>query len=241
MDADNTGSLYKIWGADEAVYGPVELPTLVEWIKDERVTAATWIYAQETAEWKKAAALPELRLFFTKQTAVPQASNPTATMGGIKLGALRRIKVLAELSDSQLEKFVQLMEVLPVRQWAEIVRQGEVGDAMYLILEGELRVRLMVNGRETTLATLMAGEFFGEISLFDTGPRSADVVANKDSLLLKVGAQAFANMLASAPELAAPLLYAIGKTLTARIRADNKRFRDSVAFARMAGAGPAAK
>ena len=40
----STGSGFKIIGEDNTVYGPVELPTLVEWIKDQRVTPATWVY-----------------------------------------------------------------------------------------------------------------------------------------------------------------------------------------------------
>jgi CRP-like cAMP-binding protein len=94
---------------------------------------------------------------------------------------------------------------------------------------------MMIGGKETILVTLGAGEFFGEISLFDQGPRSADVVANSDSVLLKISAPKFNHLLTEAPELAAPFLFAIGKTLTARIRADNKRYRDSVNFARAAG------
>ncbi|HYV30079.1 MAG TPA: cyclic nucleotide-binding domain-containing protein, partial [Candidatus Binatia bacterium] len=123
-----------------------------------------------------------------------------------------------------------------VKQWTEIVGQGQHGDAMYLVLEGELRVRLMIGGKETILVTLSAGEFFGEISLFDHGPRSADVVANTDSLLLKIPASKFEKLLTQAPDLAAPFLFAMAKTLTARIRADNKRYRDSIHLARAAGA-----
>jgi CRP-like cAMP-binding protein len=82
---------------------------------------------------------------------------------------------------------------------------------------------------------LGAGECFGEIALFDQGPRSADVVANKESVLLKVSSDAFDKLRREAPELSAPILFAISKTLAARIRADNKRIKDSVNFARAAG------
>ena len=122
---------------------------------------------------------------------------------------------------------------LPGRRW-HTWGQGEPGDTMYFILEGELRVRINVAGKETILATLGAGEFFGDISLFDQGPRSADVVANADSLLVKISSRAFDELAKEAPELATPFLRAIGKTLTARIRADNKRYGDSVKFARAA-------
>src|SRR5216117_1563584 len=136
--------------------------------------------------------------------------TPSA-IGGIKPGSLRRVKIFADFAEDQLERFVKFMEVEQVKQWTEIVGQGHHGDAMYLVLEGELRVRLMIGGKETILVTLSAGEFFGEISLFDHGPRSADVVANTDTLLLKISAEAFDNLAKAAPEIATPFLLAIGR------------------------------
>src|ERR1043165_1101212 len=156
-------------------------------------------------------------------------SQRTAVM--IKPGSLRRIKILADFKEDDVQKFIEFMEVMRVPQWTQIVKQGDNGDAMYLVLEGELRVRLMVGGKEKILVTLGVGEFFGEMSLFDHGPRSADVVANQDSLLLKVSSDAFTKLTREAPDLASPVLLAIGRTLTARIRADNKRYSDSVSFA----------
>jgi len=230
---------FKIWGVDGVVYGPVELPILVGWVKEERVTAGTWVYGERDDAWRKAADVSELRMFFTsKPGASGEASARVArdaSVAGLKAGSLRRVKIFAELSEDQLERFVTFMEIEPVKQWTEIVKQGQHGDAMYLVLEGELRVRLIIGGKETTLVTLGVGEFFGEISLFDHGPRSADVVANTDSVLLKISAKKFENLLAQAPDSAAPFLFAMGKTLTARIRADNKRYRDSITFARAAG------
>ena len=230
MDTKNNGSLYKIWGADQTVYGPVELPTLVEWIQDERVTADTWLYHPETDHWRKAADLPELKMFFSAHVAMPATTGEI--IPGLTPGALRRIKILASLSDSQIARFVQLTEILRVNAWQEIVKHGEMGDAMFLILAGELRVRLMVGGKETTIATLQSGDFFGEISLLDAGPRSADVIAHRESILLKITAQTFSQMVINAPDLAAPFLFSIGKTMTARIRADNRRYRDSLTFSR---------
>jgi len=231
------GIAYKMWSVDGAIYGPVELPVLVNWIKEERVTATTWIYNTSEDSWRRAAEISELRMFFEPKThgepSTQVIRDPSVT--GLKPGSLRRVKIFAELTDEQLERFVTFMEIERVKQWTEIVKQGGPGDAMYLVLEGELRVRMMIGGKETILVTLGAGEFFGEISLFDHGPRSADVVANTDILLLKISAKKFEKVISQAPDLAAPFLFAMGKTLTARIRADNKRYRDSVNFARAAG------
>jgi hypothetical protein len=236
MAAVATQTDFIVWGVDQTAYGPVELPTLVAWVKDERVTADTWIYDVKNSSWQKAAALPELQMFFrSKAKGAGPGAEAMMTPRGLDPRALRRIKILAGMTDEQLERFAQFMEVEKVPQWAVIVKQGDHGDSMYFILEGELRVRMNVMGKETILATLSVGEFFGDISLFDQGPRSADVVANADSLVVKISAAAFDELSREAPEIATPFLRAIGRTLTARIRADNKRYGDSVKFGRASG------
>jgi CRP-like cAMP-binding protein len=112
---------------------------------------------------------------------------------------------------------------MSVLQWAVVCRQGETGDGMYLVLGGELRARLMAGDQETILATFEAGDFFGDMSLFDQGPRSADVLANTDSLLIKMTVASFERLIREAPARATPFLQASARTLAARIRADNKR------------------
>ena len=223
-----------IWGVDHAAYGPVELPTLIAWIKDERVLADTWIFVRRYEAWRRAAEITELQMFFRPKTAGDRIGEDSA-VAGLKPGVLRRVKILANLDDPQLVRFAKFMELLEVAQWTVIVKQGDHGDTMFLILEGELRVRLMVGSKETILATLGPGDFFGDISLFDQGPRSADVVANVDSVVLKISASGFEKLAQEAPELATPFLLSTIRTLAARIRADNKRLRDSVSFASAAG------
>jgi len=136
---------------------------------------------------------------------------------------LRRIKILAQLNDAQLDHLSRFLEVHYVPQRLAIVNQGDPGDGMYLILRGELRARMMHDGRETILSTFETGDFFGDLALFDRGPRSADVIANEDSTLLKISTGAFDQLTREAPGLATVFLQATARTLAARIRADNKR------------------
>jgi hypothetical protein len=211
---------YFIWGIDFATYGPVPLPTLIEWIRDERVLADTWVYVRGAHVWQLAKDVADLSPEFKKSCA---PGTTDAASGRIKPGSLRRIKILAEMNDLQLAHLVQYLEPVNVAQWACVCKQGDVGDGMYLVLSGDLRARLMVNGQETILANFEAGEFFGDMSLFDRGPRSADVVANSDSFLFKMSVPNFERLLRDAPALATPFLQASARTLSARIRADNKR------------------
>jgi CRP-like cAMP-binding protein len=216
MSRQNLNDFF-IWGIDDSPYGPVELPTLVNWIKDERVLADTWVFARRDSTWQRAAEIPELKMFFGKKfsrSVDGQAITP---------GILRRIKILADLNDAQLSHLSDFLEVQRVPQWDVVVRLGDPGDAMYFVLEGELRARVLVGERETILSTFGPGEFFGDIALFDHGPRSADVLANTDSVLLRLSSVAFNRLAKEAPALATPFLQATSRTLASRIRADNKR------------------
>lgn len=221
MEGKENPDGFFIWGIDDAPYGPVDLAVLADWIKDARVLPDTWVFARRNGAWQQAADVPELKKLFDRQTEmVPGASS----RAGITPGSLRRIKILAELNDAQLEHLLDFMELQRVAQWSVVVRQGDPGDAMFLILSGELRARTMMGDRETILATFGPGDFFGDMSLFDHGPRSADVVANTDSTVLRISVAAFDRLTREAPALATPFLRATAKTLAARIRADNKRF-----------------
>ncbi len=230
MEPDDDAPRYRVWGVDNVAYGPVELPSLTNWVLDQRVTADTWVFVEENSTWHKASQIPELTIFFERR---PATAGPVAKPTGIKAASLRRISILAAMEEKQLESFVHYMEIISIRQFAEVFRRGEPSDAMYLVLEGELRARVMVDGKETTLSTVAAGGFFGEISLLDHGPRSADVIANTDSRLLKISAVAFEKVMAEAPALAASFLYGLSRSIAARVRVLTQKYQDSIHFSRL--------
>lgn len=236
---ENDEILYYVWGVDNVAYGPIELPALVNWVQDKRVVADSWVYRQEVAEWCRASELSELKMFFRGKTE-SRLDDTTITrrLGpDVQPSKLRRIKLFGGMDDLQIQSFAKYLESIPVRQFTTVVNEGEEGDAMYLILEGELRCRTVTDGRETTLSTMHTGEFFGEMALLDHGPRSTDVVANKDSVLLKISSTAFERIVHEAPALAAPFLYALSKTEVARLRQLIAKYEASITFSRSAGVG----
>jgi CRP-like cAMP-binding protein len=156
----------------------------------------------------------------------------TSTSLGLTPAALGRIKLFAELKADQIERFLAYVEVVKVPQYSDLVRQGQHGDTMYVVLEGELRALTIVEGQESTLATLGAGECFGEIALLDQGPRSADVVANRDTRLLKLSSAAFERLIREAPDLALPFVLALSRALVDRVRRTTKRYEDTIRFIR---------
>ena len=226
----NPAVYYHVWGIDNIAYGPVELPPLVGWIRDGRVFPESWIFTEKKGEWARAAEIQELKLAFRPKNEPAPASAPP----GIKPGSLRRIKIFADMDERQLASFLQYMQVVKLMPNAVACRKGEHGDAMFMVLEGEVRARVMIDGKESTLKVLDVGECFGELAVIDESPRSADVVANKDSVLLKISANALKKLFQEAPALSAPFLMGLCKTLTGRIRYISKRYEDSIHFARTA-------
>lgn len=228
----NAGINYWAWGADRIAYGPVELPGLVAWIKQGKVRADSWVYAEQSGAWSRASELPELKVLFKSK--LPPAAASKAESLGIQPGSLRRIKMLADVDDSMLASLLPYVEIVEVAPFGTVVNRGDHGDALFMVLEGELRARVMIDGRETTLSTMSVGDCFGELSIVDQGPRSADVVANQPSVLVKVSEGALRKMFAEAPALAAPFMFALTRVIAQRVRATTKRYEDSIHFSRTA-------
>jgi CRP/FNR family transcriptional regulator, cyclic AMP receptor protein len=87
----------------------------------------------------------------------------------------------------ELDEILKFSTERQCSRGAIIVQQGDEGSSMMAVLRGRVRVSVVSSeGKEVTLNTIHAGEVFGEIALLDGKPRSADVTAAEDTLLLVV-------------------------------------------------------
>ena len=83
-----------------------------------------------------------------------------------------------------------------------IIRQGELGDDLYLIEAGQAEVRVRnLTGQKMAVAILGPGDFFGEIALLTGGRRTADVVALNPMTLLRLGKEAYVRYLAQVEQV----------------------------------------
>lgn len=97
-----------------------------------------------------------------------------------------------------------------------IVRAGDPGNAFYVILDGEVRVK----PPRRRAVVLTAGDYFGEMALLDGAPRSADISAVGEVTTMVIGRAAFAKLVRSEPQMAAVLL----RTLARRLRAAQEQY-----------------
>jgi CRP-like cAMP-binding protein len=143
---------------------------------------------------------------------------------------LRKTVLFREFTVQEMSEFLDLLDPLSAKAGEVVVRQDEVGDCMYIVVQGSCRVVHHKGDREVELAVLQEGDFFGELALVDEGPRSADVIALNDVALLKISQAVIAAVAGVYPTAAFKLLIAIGRIMVERLRRANQRYVDSLLF-----------
>lgn len=115
---------------------------------------------------------------------------------------LRRVEILASLSDTDLLRLLGLarQEEVPSGSW--LIREGESGDEMFVVLDGALDVSIREGSVDEVVARRGRGEVVGEMALLGSGRRSASVRASRDTRVLAIGREAFASLLALSPDAA---------------------------------------
>jgi CRP/FNR family transcriptional regulator, cyclic AMP receptor protein len=128
---------------------------------------------------------------------------------------LKGVDLFKSIPGEELSHIAQITDEVEFTPTQEIFKEGEQGDAMYLIVEGKVRV----HSGEHTFAELGTRQCFGEMAILDEEPRSASVTALSELTLLKIRREDFAEILADKPEISDGII----KVLTRRLREANRR------------------
>jgi len=119
----------------------------------------------------------------------------------------RKIPLFSELNDSELDAIVSLASTTQVPKKSIVVQEGELGNALYVILKGSVKISYYApDGREVVLSLLQEGSIFGEMSLLDKQPRSATVSTLEDSKLAQIRQKDFERLLLNQPQITLKLL-----------------------------------
>ncbi len=139
--------------------------------------------------------------------------------------ALSTMPLLAPLTPEARSGLVARLTLGDAPRTRVIFREGEDGDTLHLILEGKVKIsRTSSDGRESVLAVLGPGEVFGELSLFDPGPRTATATALTDLAYASLDHADLRPWLGTRPEAAELLL----QVLARRLRRTNSALADLV-------------
>jgi CRP/FNR family cyclic AMP-dependent transcriptional regulator len=128
---------------------------------------------------------------------------------------LKRVPLFSGLSADELARFAEVTREREYPKNSVILFEDDPGDALYVVSEGQVKVVLIgEDGREVILSVLTDGDFFGEMSLIDDEPRSAHVIAMRDSRLLVLRRDDFQQQIQQHPSVALTVL----KVLVQRLR-----------------------
>jgi hypothetical protein len=132
---------------------------------------------------------------------------------------LRHVSLLESLSLNDLLLIDNALDQQDFLAGETIFKEGSLGENFYILYKGTVVILKKVKQVQRELARLEAGQYFGDMALFDNAPRSATVVAESDCTLLILGRTHFQSLITQRPEIVLQMC----KTLSDRLRETNQR------------------
>jgi PPM family protein phosphatase len=136
----------------------------------------------------------------------------------LKRDILARMPLFRALNDREILRLLQVVEVVAFKDTEVVIREGDKGEELFIVLTGSVKVRR----GDTLLATLGPGDHFGEMALIRSQPRSATVTSDLDSELMVVRRPDFFEILRSEHQLAVKLLWQFLTVLGDRLDETNR-------------------
>lgn len=144
---------------------------------------------------------------------------------------LQKVAIFKDLDGDELNQVADVCKEEHFVSGEYIFREGEHGNRLYLIVEGEVRISRDVPGSgEEALAILKSGSLFGEMAVFDRTERSTHAISNGGTTVLTISRPDFEMMLDFNRELAYKVLWACVRLLSSRLRSTNDSLRSFLAM-----------
>ena len=141
-------------------------------------------------------------------------------MADVTLDMLKSVSLFNGLEDSDVEKIAQVVQTGKIPANTEFFKEGDIGDAFYVLTNGEVEVSKVIDGKKTILTTIKGSDesnFFGEMALVEDLPRNATITSKTDCDILQIEKKNFDMLLRINSFVALRIMTA----LTKRLRADS--------------------
>lgn len=136
---------------------------------------------------------------------------------------LARVPLFADLDDESLRELSAVARKRVFRQGEVIFHRDDPGQVLYIVKEGKVKIALTSpDGQEVSLTVFGSGECFGELSILDGEPRSADAIALERVELYALQRQDFVNVVMNQPKIAVQVM----KVISQRLRQADQQIED---------------
>ena len=230
MKADSIETTFKVLSSDKLIYGPIDLVTLIQWVQERRVQRETWLHLETANKWVAAGVMEVLLPAFdalteaTEEVVVAAEATPVVT-----IDEMRGFERFAPYSNEELALLLTFCELMMAAKGELIIKKGDLSDSMFLVLSGQVRARIRLGEHDTSLGTMDPGELFGEVAMLSQTARSADVVAEAPTRLLRLTSDRFQEMMSEHSQLAAKMLFNISRLLATRLSERNVQLQKDLA------------
>ena len=147
------------------------------------------------------------------------------------IALLKNVAIFKDLDESELGEIAEVCREEKYVSGEYIFREGESGNRLYLIVEGEVRISRDVPGSgEEALAVLKPGALFGEMAVFDRSDRSTHAISNGGTTVLTITRPDFEMLLDFNREMAYKVLWSVTRLLSGRLRNTNDSLRSFLAM-----------
>lgn len=147
------------------------------------------------------------------------------------IALIKQSAIFAGLDEEELERVAEVCKEQRFQSAQTIFKEGDPGNRLYIIAEGEVRISRQVPGSgEEALTVLKEGSCFGEMAVFDRSDRSTDAIANKDCRLITITRSDFEMLLDFDRDLAYKILWSVVRMLSERLRITNDNLRSFLAM-----------
>ena len=229
MQMNSIGPVFRVLASDNHSYGPIDLPTLIQWVRERRVQRGTWVFSATSNHWMPASSVSALHPEFDALTAAAEALDVPASSAAVTVEELRQFERFAHHSNDELALLLGFCDVVVAGREELVIKKGDLSNSLFLLLSGRVRARMKVGGVEKVIGTMEPGELFGEVAMLSQTARSADVVAEVPSRLLQLTSDRFQELMSGHAALAVKLLYNMSQLLAARLSARNAELQKDLA------------
>ncbi|TVR05331.1 MAG: diguanylate cyclase [Spirochaetaceae bacterium] len=142
---------------------------------------------------------------------------------------LKSVAIFSDLTDSECEHVVPLLQSVTLARGEQLFSEGDPGETLYVVEHGEctISVRLQ-DGQQIDIVTFSAGDFFGEMSIFEDAPRSATCTARSVASLYALTERDFTRLFTEHPELSMKVMFRMLTATARRLRDTNVFLSDMV-------------
>lgn len=126
-----------------------------------------------------------------------------------KVDVLKNVWLFSACTNKELSRIASMVDEADVSEGAVLTKEGAVGHEFFAVASGKATARL----RNKKLASYGPGDFFGEMSLLDQGPRSATITADTDMTLYVLDGRSFGNLIERYPAVARKILRGLAQRL----------------------------